>query len=330
MCGCGAAVKSESVALAQELELCATNTSCLTGLAFKNGEGKNLRPMAIAVDNVRAALPQRGLSGAQIVYEALQSGGVTRLLAVYDDYSLLPETGPVTQMSGQLMRLALPLDSLCLSTDITTSADALVTEYARGNMYINGSFETSALALDSDRNAATDISRCWFTNGALLSMAAEQYELEPLSDENTRKMAFNFVKKGERLLDEDARRVKIRFSGYTNTVLEYSPIRKKYYKSQFDAFQLDENTNGALSFDNVLVLFGDIISSDDETAFDFAAGGDGYYFYGGKYEPVTWSKNSDDAPLLFQNKDGAALINKGTTYVALVDKTKQEHFKISA
>ena len=329
--GCGASAKSESEAVPkQTLKQCASYTSCLTGLDFKNGEGRNLRPTAVAVDNVRAALPQRGLSSAQVVYEVLQSGGVTRLLAVYDDYALMPETGPVTQMSLQLMQLALPLDALCLSTSITSDADALVKQYARDNMYINGSFETSALALDSDRNASTDISRCWFTTGTLMSMAVEQYEIEQHTDTNTRKSAFNFVESGERLLDEDAKRVQIRFSGYTNTVLSYSTVRDKYSKYQFDSSQIDENSNSILSFDNVLVLFGDIISGENAESFDFSSGGAGYYFYRGKYEPITWSKSSDNAPLLFENKDGIALINKGTTYVALVDKSKSAHFQILA
>ena len=56
--------------------------NALTGQADKNLSG-SLRPLAVMIDNVKAALPQRGLSEADIVYEMVTESGITRLMAVY-------------------------------------------------------------------------------------------------------------------------------------------------------------------------------------------------------------------------------------------------------
>ncbi|MEF9866425.1 MAG: DUF3048 domain-containing protein, partial [Oscillospiraceae bacterium] len=65
-------------------------TSPLTGLAIT---GSAKRPLAVMIDNVRVALPQRGISAADIVYEMVTESGITRLMAMYSDYETMPEVG---------------------------------------------------------------------------------------------------------------------------------------------------------------------------------------------------------------------------------------------
>jgi hypothetical protein len=43
----------------------------------------SIYPLAVMVDNFPAARPQTGLAAADIVYEALAEGGITRFLAIY-------------------------------------------------------------------------------------------------------------------------------------------------------------------------------------------------------------------------------------------------------
>src|SRR3989344_8524282 len=57
----------------------------------------NLYPTAIIVENLTAARPQYGLDKAQLVYEALAEGGITRFLAIYacGHTTEVPQIGPV-------------------------------------------------------------------------------------------------------------------------------------------------------------------------------------------------------------------------------------------
>ena len=57
----------------------------LTGLAKADDWPEGMRPLAVMLDNVQAALPQRGLQSADLVYEMVTEGGITRLMAVYSD-----------------------------------------------------------------------------------------------------------------------------------------------------------------------------------------------------------------------------------------------------
>ena len=77
----------------------------LTGLACENDMSK-IRPVTIMVNNIREALPQIGISEADIVYEIIEEGGITRLLCVYNDYSDIPEIGSVRSARDYFIDIA--------------------------------------------------------------------------------------------------------------------------------------------------------------------------------------------------------------------------------
>ncbi|MBR6534426.1 MAG: DUF3048 domain-containing protein, partial [Clostridia bacterium] len=53
------------------------------------------RPVAVVLKNDRTGAPQLGIARADIVYEASVEGGMTRLLALYADYSQISDIGPI-------------------------------------------------------------------------------------------------------------------------------------------------------------------------------------------------------------------------------------------
>ena len=87
----------------------------LTGLAKADDWPEGMRPLAVMLDNVQAALPQRGLQSADLVYEMVTEGGITRLMAVYSDYTSMPEVGPVRSARDQHVQLMFPLER-CICT----------------------------------------------------------------------------------------------------------------------------------------------------------------------------------------------------------------------
>lgn len=64
-----------------------------------------LRPLAIMVENHPDARPQSGLSQADIIYETLAEGGITRFLAVFQSSNAL-EIGPVRSAREYFAALA--------------------------------------------------------------------------------------------------------------------------------------------------------------------------------------------------------------------------------
>jgi len=84
----------------------ADNVNPLTGLEVNNPEILARRPLAIKISNNARVRPQAGLNSADLVFEHLTEGGITRLTAIYygKDAS---KVGSIR--SGRLIDLELPI-----------------------------------------------------------------------------------------------------------------------------------------------------------------------------------------------------------------------------
>ncbi len=68
--------------------------SYLTGEPVSETIGKQ-RPYAIMINNIDVSLPQSGVSQAEMIYEAQVEGGITRLLALFQDVDNVEKIGSV-------------------------------------------------------------------------------------------------------------------------------------------------------------------------------------------------------------------------------------------
>jgi hypothetical protein len=69
-------------------------TCPLTGTKKRKGQDVKRVPLAVKIDNVAPAMPQAGVNGADVVFEELVEGGLTRLMAMYQCNSV-PAIGPI-------------------------------------------------------------------------------------------------------------------------------------------------------------------------------------------------------------------------------------------
>ncbi len=81
----------------------------LTGL-FSTGQ-KDARPIAVMVENSPAARPQSGLGDADVVYEILAEGDITRFAAFYHSRSPL-KVGPVRSIRPYYVDVAAAMDAV--------------------------------------------------------------------------------------------------------------------------------------------------------------------------------------------------------------------------
>ena len=72
-------------------EVMPENQNLLTGLADLSDKAIGKRPVAIMVNNVNDALPQYGIAGADVIFEMHVEGDLTRLMALYADYTEIPK-----------------------------------------------------------------------------------------------------------------------------------------------------------------------------------------------------------------------------------------------
>ena len=93
------------------------NPNPLTGLEKESDFHNGRSPVAVMVNNLKMssgndAFPQWGIGSADIIYEMVTEGGITRMMAVYSDYEKMPKVGPVRSARDQHVQLMLPLGAL--------------------------------------------------------------------------------------------------------------------------------------------------------------------------------------------------------------------------
>lgn len=304
----------------------------LTGMELEEACA-GVRPIAVMIDNVQAALPQRGLSEAGIVYESVTESGITRLMAMYySSPESVPVTGPVRSARDQFVQLLLPMGAMLVHTGSSTTAAQMLALYQWEDKCLNGSVQPDLLTLDTERNTSLDIEHCWFTSGAQIATAVEKYDLQDTAEQTP--LAFSFA--SEPVVPEEGKAadVYVRFSGYSNSRFLYDAASESYWKWQFGAEHIDGNTGEQLSFDNLLVLFAPCGKYPDGvlTKVDFQFGGVGYYISRGGYQSIRWLKGNPEEPLRIVRADTTETpveINTGRTYIAVVPLEMYQYFAVS-
>lgn len=290
------------------------------------------RPVAVMIDNVKAAMPQCGLADADIVYEMVTESGITRLMAMYSDYEAMPNVGPLRSARDQHVAMMLPFNSLFLHIGTSTYAADLLETFHYKTSSINGIYNSDALVLDTQRNKTTAIEHCWFSNGELFTQCAKNLNLR--LDGDIIYSAFNFAPQPRQLQGGVANYIDVRFSSYATSNFVFDKSTNKYYKSQFGNPQIDANTGEQIGFDNLFILFTEISKYPDGilAKVNYNLNGVGFYFSGGNVEKVRWYKGASGNPLLILSGDGTEQhveVNKGNSYVAMADLSTFEHFSYS-
>ncbi|MDD3428818.1 MAG: DUF3048 domain-containing protein [Oscillospiraceae bacterium] len=309
----------------------------LTGLEKEADYPNGKTPVAIMVNNISACWPQRGISEADIIYEMVTEGGITRLMAVFSDYTTVPVTGPVRSARDQHVQLMFPYQALYVHIGASVIAEQLLDQYDYSQQNMDGKYYSSMWWRDQARlNAGYATEHTAYTDGEHITATVDAnnmvVDFEP-------KPIFNFVKyyDAPRVLEGgDAQSMRIIYTpnSYYITSFTYDVATNKYKKSQAGAPHVDENNGAQLAFDNVFICFADITHYPDTplAKVDYRYGGLGYYFYGGKYEKIRWVKGLPEQPLRFYNENGDEVdieVNCGKTYVGFSDYTNYDTFVIS-
>ena len=129
-----------------------TDYNRLTGLDNLSKAAKGKRPVAIMINNIRQSLPQYGILNADLMFECLVEGGITRMMAVFADYTKIPEVCSVRSCRYYFPYFAFGLDAvyICFGCNPTFGQRALDTT---GIDYFDGSknYDTTLFGRDPAR-----------------------------------------------------------------------------------------------------------------------------------------------------------------------------------
>ena len=285
----------------------------LTGLPGPEGLLEGQRPAAVIVSNDIYSLPQRGLASADVLYEMVTEGGITRLMAMYADYRSLPLVGPVRSIRDQQVQLAVPINAILVHVGSSPYARNLLNVLEYQN--IDGIYLGSTAFVFDEALAQTRRNEyCYFTNAELMWRGMERLDVlttgvvPPL-------FSFGEARQGT----DAAERIDVTFSPASYCSFEYNARQGLYLKNIFDAPHADED-GSRLAFTNVIILSTAIGLKVDQycTDFDFS-GGTGVYFVNGAAQEITWVKGSPESPLLLFDKSGNMLqVQPGKSYIGVI------------
>jgi hypothetical protein len=278
--------------------------------------------VAVAINNVAEAMPQYGVVEAEVVFETLVEGTLTRLLAVYSDCVNLPDICSVRSYRYYFPPLALGFDAFYVHWGRDPS---MIDYYNELDMdAFDGDAFGHFFTRDRERlNQGYNIEHTSVFEGPLFAetMKSEGYRLD--IDPKLAGPAFKFNKGLENIAPEGEKctYVKVDFGGQWSS-FEYNEKEKKYYKTNYGEPQCDGKTGEQMSFTNLFILETDIwIRPDGVHKGINWNGGDGavgHYISGGKIHEITWSKVDEYSRLKFFELDGKELsINRGKSYITL-------------
>ncbi len=298
----------------------AGNRNALTGRAAPSGMKEGQRPVAIMVANNEASFPQRGLAAADVVVEMLTEGGITRLMALYADYSAVPEVGPVRSTRDQFVQFMLP--SCAIPVHIGSSV------YARNLLTVTDYDSIDGLRLgrsafhfdDARHDSGSALEYCWFTDSDGIWQGMETLDVHTTGEVRS---LFRFAEK-QAQQGQQAQWVGLTYSGTAQPTFVYSEKRQDYRKTAFGKTHRDEDDT-ALRFDNLILLRCAIGLKVDGQLPDFdLSGGSGVYINSGNATPFTWIKGSPDEPLRLLDEDGRELeVQPGKSYIGVLPDNEE-------
>lgn len=313
----GAAVEPEAAVPA--------NQNLLTGIGDLSQEAIGKRPVAVMVNNVQKAMPQYGVGQADIIFEIPVEGDATRFMALYGDYTKVPQICPIRSCRYYFPALSQGFDAYYVNWGID---DTMGDYLAALNMdQIEGITNTGGLfGRDQEKlNQGYALEHTGYFDGTKLVSYIEAQGLRTDLLEDKKGAAFPFNGMEEQLKPEgsDCTSVQINF-GAQSSAFTYDQEKKVYLKQINGQPQVDGKTREQLSFTNVFVLETDISVRDDighkEIDWDGAADSVGYYVSNGGVQKIHWSKeaNNENSYLRFYDESGQEIsINRGKSYIAL-------------
>ncbi len=275
------------------------------------------RFFAVTVNNVKPALPHRGVSQADIYFEMLINDYCTRGLAIYSDVSTVTSIGSIRSTRYNFTDLALSYDLVV----VHASASAVVREDMKKSGIDNLNADSKIGYRDNERYKEQGYAweHTLFARGTDLVKAAQDNKIDLAM--TGKDYGFKFTEDGTPVGGETANEIKLTFKldgRSKSTTMVYDAELGKYVYWQFNKEMVDENNGQKEAFENVIVILTKVKTVKPYHVAEMLGSGDAYYACNGKIVKIKWSHASDNDPYVFTYADGTPLeMGVGNTYIAI-------------
>lgn len=300
------------------------------------------RPLGIMVENHQEARPQSGLSSADVIYEAIAEGGITRFLSVFYCQSA-EEVGPIRSARTYFLDFiseygANPLYVHVGGANTDGPADALsqIENYGWAELNDMNQFSIGFPTFwrDYDRlghPAATEHTM-YSTTEKLLKFAATSRKLKVEDEDGVSWtkgfVPYSFKEDASTSNRPTAQTIHLEF-WTTNPAYAvdwtYEPIANIYKRNNGGVAHIDRNNNKQLTAKNIVVLkmieshANDGYENNQHLLYRTKGSGKANIFMDGKQIIGTWRKDSRTArTLLFDSAGSAIKFDRGTIWFEIL------------
>ncbi|SHJ79416.1 DUF3048 domain-containing protein [Paramaledivibacter caminithermalis] len=285
--------------------------SPLTGL-YIDKEKLNDRPIVVMLDNYYKARPQAGLSKADVVYEVLAEGNITRYMAVI--YTSKPKSiGPIRSSRPYFIDKALEYDPLYVHVGGSEQAKKDIKNFKMADI--------DGLSSGGDifwRKNHKPIPNNMYSSYEAIMKQAKRRKYNKTGNFET----LQFNEEDMDIDGEELTEIKIPYRGkkYTSG-FKYNKEDGLYYRYVNNKPHLDEISKSHIIAKNILVQYvaDRVIDNVGRLEMNLVGEGKGLYITNGKMMDVKWKKTSRRALTRFYDLKGNEIkLNPGITWYQIV------------
>lgn len=278
----------------------------LSGAEVQEKSQTNSAIIGVMVENSPNARPQSGLAEAEVVFEAIAEGGITRFLALYQQ-NKPAQIGPVRSLRGYYLDWASGFQASI--AHVGGSGDALARVRNGQHRDIDEFFNAGTFWRARDRWAPHNT----YTNFENLSAINQA---KGWTTSNFEGFSRKIDAKSEA---PNASQISINFSSQLyNTSYSYNSDCNCYLRSLAGTPHNDRE-KGQIQPKNVVALKIPMSNDGYYNHYATVGSGAGYAFLDGKVEEISWSKAGEFSPLILKNSKGENLaLNIGQTWFAAI------------
>lgn len=287
------------------------------------------RPVAVMFNNLKKALPQIGISHADVLYEIEAEGGITRIMGVYQNLEGAGDLGSVRSARDYYVNLALGHDAIYVHAGGSPQAyDAFDSWGVTHIDFVNGPYGNMCWR-DPDRRKTAGLEHSLLTSSEkILAQMPSRFRLD---HETGYTVGWTFDQTPP-AGGQKAGHLQVPFSRYKTGLFEYMDAEAQYCVSQHidgsDLPLLEGADSEQLTVKNVLVLYTDVnrVKGDDKGRMEVrtTGTGDGLLCRDGQVYEITWQRDNRNGCYVFLDQSGKPIpLGVGSSYINIVGTSSQ-------
>lgn len=307
----------------------------------QKGIWEDRRPLGVAIENHTNARPQSGLLSADIIYEAVAEGGITRFLAIYycRDAKII---GPVRSARIYFVKLLQgygkdPLYAHVGGANTPGPANALgeIRDLGWENYNDLNQFGVPFpyYYRDYERlpNRATEHTM-YSSTFRLWEYANDKRKLSNVDKKgkpwNRGFRPWNFKNDAQITKRGTVKTIQFgfweQFNGDYKVIWRYSKDTNSYVRLNGGFPHIDKNTGKQIESKNIVIVFARESSANDgyeggHLLYDIVGKGDGLIFQDGKVSKIVWKKSKEEDQMTFSDSSGTEpLFVRGQIFVEIL------------